>query len=81
MPARYEGIRDSLVKKGFKLKEAKKHAAMIYNKTRKPGEPPLTPHGEPNLADSGEFHALGMEDSGEFHAIKPKAKRAKKGKG
>lgn len=35
MPAQYEAIRDSLVKKGYSLKNAKKHAAMIYNSKHK----------------------------------------------
>lgn len=44
MPARYEGIRDSLLKSHPKmsLKSAKKHAAIIYNATRKAGEAPVT---------------------------------------
>ena len=35
MPKQYEAIRDSLVKKGYSLPEAKKHAAMIYNAKHK----------------------------------------------
>ena len=31
MPAQYEAIRDSFVKKGVSLKEAKTRAAKIYN--------------------------------------------------
>lgn len=35
MPAQYEAIRDSLLKKGTDLKEAKRIAAATYNKTHK----------------------------------------------
>lgn len=42
MPARYEGIRDSLVERGLPLKDAKTQAAKIYNSTRKLGEPEVT---------------------------------------
>lgn len=35
MPAQYEAIRDKLKKKGMSLKNAKKHAAMIYNAKHK----------------------------------------------
>ena len=35
MPAQYEAIRDKLKKGGMSLKEAKKHAAMIYNAKHK----------------------------------------------
>jgi hypothetical protein len=42
LPKRYEGIRDSLVKKGESLKEAKTSAAKIFNATRKPGSKPVT---------------------------------------
>lgn len=35
MPAQYEAIRDNLKKKGMSTKEAKKHAAMIYNSKHK----------------------------------------------
>lgn len=31
MPAGYEKIRDSFIKKGMSTKSAKKHAAMIWN--------------------------------------------------
>jgi len=31
MPKQYEAIRDALVKKGMPLKQAKSHAARIYN--------------------------------------------------
>jgi hypothetical protein len=41
MPARYEAIRDSLVKKGMSLKAAKSKAARIYQGTRQQGEPEL----------------------------------------
>lgn len=41
MPKRYEGIRDRLVRKGMSLKEAKRHAARIYQATRQPNEPDL----------------------------------------
>lgn len=42
MPARYEGIRDSMVEKGLPLADAKTQAAKIYNSTRKLGEPTVT---------------------------------------
>lgn len=42
MPARYEGIRDSLTEKGVPLADAKTQAAKIYNSTRKLGEEPVT---------------------------------------
>lgn len=47
-PKKYEAIRDSLVKKGEPLAEAKTSAAKIYNATRKPGQAPVTgkPKGE-----------------------------------
>lgn len=35
MPAQYEAIRDKLKKGGMSLKNAKKHAAMIYNSKHK----------------------------------------------
>lgn len=41
MPARYEEIRDNLIKKGMSSKEAKTHAARIYQSTRRQGEPEL----------------------------------------
>ena len=44
MPKRYEAIRDSLVKQGKPLKEAKTEAAKIFNATRKKGEEPVSGH-------------------------------------
>ncbi len=41
MPYAYEQIRDSFVKKGYPLKEAKKHAAKIYN-AKRGNKPPVT---------------------------------------
>ena len=38
MPKQYEAIRDSLVKKGVPLKDAKTSAARIYN-SKHPGKP------------------------------------------
>ena len=38
MPAQYEAIRDKFIAKGMSVKEAKKHAAMIYNSLH-PGKP------------------------------------------
>ena len=38
MPAQYEAIRDKFIKQGLAVKEAKKHAAMIYNSLH-PGKP------------------------------------------
>ena len=42
MPKRYEKIRDSLKKK-MDEDDAKRIAAKTYNKTRKKGEPKLSP--------------------------------------
>lgn len=42
MPKQYEEIRDSYVRRGKSLKEAKKLAAMTYN-ARHPGHP-MRPH-------------------------------------
>ncbi len=44
MPARYEAIKRSLMKENPKMSydEAQKHAAMIFNATRKKGEPGLS---------------------------------------
>lgn len=42
MPAKYEAIRDSYVKKGVPLKKAKTLAAKTYNKQRKKGQKPVT---------------------------------------
>lgn len=42
MPRRYERIRDSYIRAGKSVKQAKRLAAMTYNKTRKPGEPKLS---------------------------------------
>lgn len=44
MPARYEAIKESYGKSHPKAseKQVKKHAAMIFNGTRKPGEAPVT---------------------------------------
>jgi hypothetical protein len=38
MPKQYLAIKESLLKKGYSDKEAKKHAAMIYNAVN-PGHP------------------------------------------
>jgi hypothetical protein len=46
MPARYEAIRDSFVKKGKPLAAAKTSAAKIFNATRKRGEAPVTGKAE-----------------------------------
>lgn len=35
MPAQYEAIRDKFLTQGMSSKEAKKHAAMIYNSKHK----------------------------------------------
>ena len=42
MPKKYEAIRDKFEAKGMPAQEAKKHAAMIYNATRKKGQAPVT---------------------------------------
>lgn len=38
MPAQYEAIRDKFIAKGMSVKEAKSHAAAIYNALH-PGKP------------------------------------------
>lgn len=50
MPARYEAMRDSMIAKGVPTKKAKKIAAIKYNKTRKPGEAPMTRNYEATKA-------------------------------
>lgn len=42
MPARYVGIRDSMMEKGLSKDEAQERAAKIYNSTRRHDEPALT---------------------------------------
>lgn len=42
MPAKYEAIRDSMIKKGKAPAAAKTSAAKIFNATRKKGTPPVT---------------------------------------
>ena len=42
MPKKYLEIRDTLAAKGKPMSEAKAIAAAIYNKTRKPGQRPVT---------------------------------------
>lgn len=42
MPAQYEAIRDSLVKKGVPLADAKTQAAKIYNSQRPKNAAPVT---------------------------------------
>jgi len=50
MPKMYESIRDKFEAKGMPAKEAKTHAAKIFNAKRKPGTKPVT--GKPdNLGD------------------------------
>lgn len=46
MPARYEKIRDALLKRGKSEKDAKRIAAATYNKTRKRGQKPVTGKSE-----------------------------------
>jgi hypothetical protein len=46
MPKQYEEIRDSYIKSGKPVEEAKKLAAMTYNAHRKPGVAPVTGHSE-----------------------------------
>ena len=41
MPARYEAIRDNMLKRGLTLAEAKTSAARIFNSSRKKGEKPV----------------------------------------
>jgi hypothetical protein len=41
-PERYLAIKESLMKQGKSEEEAKRIGAATYNKTRKPGEEPLT---------------------------------------
>lgn len=47
MPAQYEAIRDRFVSKGMPLKEAKTHAAKIYNSTHH--DAPVTGRSEPAM--------------------------------
>jgi len=42
MPKRYEKIRAALKKRGKSWKAAKRVAAATYNKTRRPGQKPVT---------------------------------------
>lgn len=51
MPAEYEGIRDSLLAKGMSLKNAKKHAAMIYNSKHK--DNPVGRYSDTRKANKG----------------------------
>lgn len=44
MPAKYEAIKQKLLKKGYSEDNAQKHAAMIYNGTRPAGVKPVTGH-------------------------------------
>ena len=44
MPKKYEKIKKKYIKKGKSVKEAKKLAAMTYNKQRKPGQKLVGPH-------------------------------------
>lgn len=46
MPKQYEEIRDSYVRRGKSLKEAKKLAAMTYNAHRAAGVAPVTGKAE-----------------------------------
>lgn len=42
MPAKYEAIRDSYIKRGVSARKAKELAARTYNKQRKKGQKPVT---------------------------------------
>lgn len=44
MPAQYERIKESYLKRGKPLKTAKKLAAMTYNAHRPSGAAPMGPH-------------------------------------
>jgi hypothetical protein len=50
MPAKYVAIRDHLIAEGKGEAAAKTSAAKIINATRKPGEAPVTNHGEGDRA-------------------------------
>lgn len=54
MPAQYEAIRDKFAAKGMPLKEAKSHAAAIYNSTHKSN--PVTGKSEPAMSKSEGAH-------------------------
>jgi hypothetical protein len=47
MPAKYEAIRDALIKSGKPVQTAKRIAAATYNKERKPGQAPVTGKHKP----------------------------------
>lgn len=46
MPARYEAIRDKMIRQGFDVKSAKERAAKIYNGTLRSGEKAVGGHSE-----------------------------------
>jgi len=46
MPVKYERIKKDLLDRGYTEREAKAHAAAIYNAYRKPGQTIVSPHGE-----------------------------------
>lgn len=43
MPERYLEIKRELLARGYGPREAKRLAAIIYYRTKKPGEPPIRP--------------------------------------
>ena len=45
VPKAYEKIRDKFIKQGMSEKQAKTHAAKIFNANRKPGTKPVTRKG------------------------------------
>jgi hypothetical protein len=57
MPKQYEAIRDNLHAKGMSLKEAKGHAARIYNAQRG-SKPPVTGRAE---GEKGAKHLFGKK--------------------
>lgn len=51
MPARYEAMKREFIRQGLSDKAAKTKAAKIFNATRKPGQAPVTGHGEHGRKD------------------------------
>lgn len=45
MPKKYEAIRDRLIRQGMSVKQAKQHAARIYN-SKRGSAPPVTKYSD-----------------------------------
>jgi hypothetical protein len=52
MPAKYEAIRDEIIRTGTPRAKAKASAARIYNAQRKPGQTPVTGRSERSFGDA-----------------------------